>query len=65
MTLIPDRRNRTYDNIAAILKNKFDDKAPDSGDSLRKLVKRLNINWMDLKNGKYSPSPLSAYLIDE
>jgi hypothetical protein len=60
LSTIPEVENRTYSNVAAALKERFPDEAPESGSSLRKLVKRLGLNWKELKNGKYSSLIVSA-----
>ncbi len=60
LSTIPEVENRTYDNVAVVLKERFPDEAPESGSSLRKLVKRLGLNWKELKNGKYSSLIVSA-----
>lgn len=40
---------RTYSAVANILKRTHSDKAPPSGDALRKLIGRFEINWKELK----------------
>ncbi|HEX8843073.1 MAG TPA: hypothetical protein VF791_00305 [Pyrinomonadaceae bacterium] len=49
---IPEYEKKDYENVAARLKKSHPDKAPKSGDALRKLVGRLDLKWRDLKNGQ-------------
>lgn len=41
--------SHTYSEIATLLKNIYGDKAPESGEALRKLVTRIGIDWKQLK----------------
>jgi hypothetical protein len=49
---LPKKREQTYNHIARVLKEKYPDKAPESGDSLRKTLKRFEINLKELKIGR-------------
>ncbi|MDQ3821070.1 MAG: hypothetical protein M3362_25775 [Acidobacteriota bacterium] len=49
---IPKHEKQDYDNVAARLQVTHPDKAPKTGDALRKLVGRLNLKWKDLKSGQ-------------
>lgn len=43
----------TYDNINKVLKEHFGDRAPESGEALRKLLKRLGLNLKAMITGEY------------
>lgn len=45
------KRDRTYSRVASALEKKYGTKAPVSGDGLRKMLERLELDWSDLKNG--------------
>jgi hypothetical protein len=49
---IPENEKKDYENVAFKLQKSHPDKAPKSGDALRKLMSRLDVNWKDLKNGQ-------------
>ncbi len=52
MTSLPKQSERTYDNVNAVLVKAYPKEAPTSSESLKKLVKRLEIDWKELKKGK-------------
>ncbi len=43
------KSERTYDNVANLLKDSHGDKAPASGESLRQLMRRFEVDWKTLK----------------
>ncbi len=43
-------RLRTLESVAEVLKKKHPDKAPKSGEALRKLLARLKVDWRKLKD---------------
>jgi hypothetical protein len=47
-----DQRLRTYTKVAERMRAIYGDKAPPSGDALRKLVERFKLDWMKLKSGQ-------------
>jgi hypothetical protein len=49
-TLPPEKR--TYGRVCSVLKERYPDKAPKSGDSLRKLLISNGLVWEVLKAGK-------------
>jgi hypothetical protein len=54
---------RTYERVAEILLEKYPDKAPTTGDALRKLLERLEINWKELKR-TVKASEVSVFKVD-
>ena len=46
------KREHTYRGVAARLKSQYGEKAPKSGDSLRKMVEGFGLDWQALKNGR-------------
>ncbi len=44
---------RTLDQVAKKLRESHPDKAPPSGEALRKLLKRHDLSWRDLKSGRF------------
>jgi hypothetical protein len=42
---------RTYDKVAKEMQKDYADIAPASGEALRKLVERFDLNWRELKSG--------------
>ncbi len=48
---LPERQ-RTYAGVAEKLKERHGSRAPESGEALRKMLKRLYINWTELKAGR-------------
>lgn len=53
IALLPNTRDRTYSRVAQILKDFYGDKAPKSGEALRKLLNRFGLDWKKLKTGQY------------
>jgi len=47
---LPGKHERTYSNVAVMLQKKFGDKAPKSGAALRVLLRRLDLDWKEIKN---------------
>jgi len=45
------KSRRTYDTVAKKMQTVYGDKAPASGEALRKLVDRLELDWRSLKTG--------------
>jgi hypothetical protein len=45
---------KTYPKVAALLKKSHPEKAPPSGQALRKLLQRKEIDWWKFKRGHYS-----------
>jgi hypothetical protein len=43
------RQDRTYEKVTEVLKTVYGDKAPDSPEALRKLLKRFGLSWRKLK----------------
>jgi hypothetical protein len=52
-TLHKENRKLNLDNAAELLKKKYPDKAPPSGNALRVLLQRFNIDWKSIKNAQY------------
>ncbi len=50
---LPEQQ-RTYTVAAEKLKQRYGSRAPDSGEALRKMLKRLQIDWAGLKAGRVS-----------
>ncbi len=44
----------TYTTVAEKLKESYGSKAPESGEALRKMLKRLHIKWTELKAGRFT-----------
>jgi hypothetical protein len=52
--LLPTPGDKTYENVSKFLKEWYGEKAPESGESLRKMVARFKLSWKQLKTGQYS-----------
>lgn len=48
------KKEQTYKTVAERLREQYGDKAPKSGDALRKMLEGHELDWQGLKNGLYS-----------
>ncbi len=49
MGAIPNHPDRTYEGVVEELKKRHPDKAPESADALRKMLKRMGLSWKRIK----------------
>lgn len=49
LAILPTPRSRTYDKVTKILKGLYGDRAPESGEALRKMLDRFGLDWKKLK----------------
>jgi hypothetical protein len=49
LTTLPRPKQRTLANVATILKDAYGKQAPESGESLRKMIERVGLDWKALK----------------
>ena len=47
-------QQKTYPKVAALLKERYPEKSPKSGEALKKLLVRKGIDWWKFKRGHYS-----------
>jgi hypothetical protein len=52
LSSMSDHEKKDYENVAFRLQKSHSDKAPKTGEALRKLMSRLDVKWKDLKTGQ-------------